>query len=61
MNDNIEPEPGALFQIEGPDEDGCMWLLKPDGRTIERQNLGQVAKVGTAMSRLGLLACSEDA
>ncbi len=34
-----EPEQDALFEIEGPDEDGCVWIcpigftsgLRPDG------------------------------
>lgn len=30
-----EPQ-GALFTIEGPDEDGCVWILV-DGETV---NLG---------------------
>ena len=25
MNDNDEAEQDAVFQIEGPDEDGCVW------------------------------------
>lgn len=25
-NDNDEPEQCALFDIEGPDEDNCVWL-----------------------------------
>ena len=24
----------ALFQLEGPDEDGCVWACSPDGRDI---------------------------
>ena len=38
MND--EPEQGALFQIEGPDEDGCVWICSADGRDVWCQNLG---------------------
>lgn len=26
-----EPEQEALFQIEGPDEDGCVWICSPHG------------------------------
>jgi hypothetical protein len=29
-----ETEQGALFQIEGPDEDGCVWACSPEGRDI---------------------------
>lgn len=27
-----EPEQGALFEIEGPDEDGCVWLCNEHGQ-----------------------------
>ena len=38
MND--EPEQGALFQIEGPDGDGCVWICSADWRDVWSQNLG---------------------
>lgn len=38
MNDG--PEQGALFRIEGPDEDGWVWACSPEGRDIWCQNLG---------------------
>lgn len=40
-NDNDEPEQGALFELEGPCEDGCVWLLAGD-TTL---NLGPKAAV----------------
>jgi hypothetical protein len=40
-----EPEQEALFQIEGPDEDGCVWACSPDGRDVLCQNLGPKEKV----------------
>jgi hypothetical protein len=41
----------ALFQIEGPDEDGCVWACSPEGRDIWCQNLGPTQKVAEVMSR----------
>jgi len=34
------PEQGALFRIEGPDEDGCVWICAEAGRDIWCHNLG---------------------
>jgi hypothetical protein len=34
------PEQKALFQIEGPDEDGCVWICSAEGRKVWCQNLG---------------------
>ena len=31
---------GALFEVEGPDEDGCVWACAPSGRDVWCQNLG---------------------
>ena len=55
MNDDEQGEPGAPYQIEGPDEQGFMWLCSPGAPVGKRQNLGPAAIVGSAMSRLGLL------
>jgi hypothetical protein len=33
----INPEQGALFEIEGPDEDFCLWLVsgtRPDAVVV---------------------------
>jgi hypothetical protein len=51
MNDNIEPEQDALFQIEGPDEDGCVWICSAAGRDVCCQNLGPAAKAAEVMSQ----------
>lgn len=34
------PEQQALFEIEGPDEDGCVWICSAQGRHVWCQNLG---------------------
>lgn len=35
----------ALFRIEGPDEDGCVWACSIDGKDVWSQNLGPAIKV----------------
>ena len=50
MNENHEAEQGALFQIEGPDEDGCVWVCSAGGRDVWCQNLGPAEKVAEALS-----------
>ena len=35
-----EPDQEALFEIEGPDEDGCVWICSAKGRDVWCQNLG---------------------
>jgi hypothetical protein len=42
---------GALFQIEGPDEDGCVWACSPEGRDTWCQNLGPKAQVVEVLSQ----------
>ncbi|MEP6982251.1 MAG: hypothetical protein ABI853_01225 [Sphingomicrobium sp.] len=44
-----ESEQQALFEIEGPDEDGCVWVCSPKGRGDWCQNLGPEDKVAEAM------------
>ena len=39
----------ALFQIEGPDEDGCVWACSPAGRDVWCQNLGPTDKVAEVL------------
>jgi hypothetical protein len=52
----------ALFQIEGPDEDGCVWACSPDGRDIWCQNLGPTKKVAEVFSQwLAAQDCYEGA
>jgi hypothetical protein len=60
MND--EPEQDALFQIEGPDEDGCVWACSVKGRDTWCQNLGPKDKVIEVLSRwLGEVDADENA
>ena len=47
---NDEPVQGALFEIEGPDEDGCVWICSVAGRTDWCQNLGPADKVAEVLS-----------
>ena len=49
MND--EPEQEALFNIEGPDEDGCVWICSAKGRAVWCENLGPKDKVAEALSQ----------
>jgi hypothetical protein len=46
-----EPEHEALFQIDGPDEDGCVWACSPAGRDVWCQNLGPRDKVVEVLSQ----------
>jgi hypothetical protein len=46
-----EPEQEALFQVEGPDEDGCVWICSPAGPDVWCQNLGPKDKAAEVMSR----------
>ncbi len=40
MAENDELEQGALFEIEGPDEDECVWLVSGSGPSATVVNLG---------------------
>jgi hypothetical protein len=44
-----EPAQGALFKLEGPDEDGCVWICSADGRDVWCQNLGPRDAAAQAM------------
>lgn len=46
-----EPEQEALFELQGPDEDGCVWACSPAGRDVWCTNLGPTEKVAEVMSR----------
>ena len=46
-----EPEQEALFELQGPDDDGCVWACSPKGRDVWCQNLGPVDKVAEVMSQ----------
>ena len=55
-----EPEQDALFQIEGPDEDGCVWICSAEGRDVWCQNLGPAEQVVEVMSQwLGSIDADE--
>jgi hypothetical protein len=47
-DDDCEQE--ALFEIEGPDEDGCVWLCSAEGRDVWCQNLGPRDKVAEKLT-----------
>ena len=46
-----EPEQGALFYIEGPDERGCVWIHGTNFAYPWSQNLGPADKVAEALSQ----------
>jgi hypothetical protein len=48
MND--EPEQEALFHIEGPDEDSCVWLVSGKGADQVVVNLGPREKVAEKLA-----------
>lgn len=45
-----EPEQGALFEIEGPDEDACVWLVAGKGENAVVVNLGPREAVATTLA-----------
>ena len=45
------PDQGALFRIEGPDEDGCVWICSASGRDVWCQNLGPFEPTAEAMTK----------
>ena len=46
-----EPEQEGLFELQGPDEHGCVWACSPEGRDIWCQNLGPTEKVAEVLSQ----------
>ena len=46
-----DPEQEALFELQGPDGDGCVWACSPPGRDVWCQNLGSADKVVDVMAR----------
>lgn len=46
-----QPDQAALFEIEGPDEDGCVWVVSTDRRNSWVQNLGPHEKVAEVLSQ----------
>ncbi len=56
------PKQEALFQIEGPDEDGFVWICSSEGRAVWCENLGPRKKVAEVLSRwLASQDCDEGA
>lgn len=51
LMESDEPEQSALFQIEGPDEHGCVWICSAEGRDIWCQSLGPAPKVAEVLSQ----------
>jgi hypothetical protein len=45
-----EPEQDALFYIEGPDEDGCVWIHSASSRDPWTKNLGPAQKAAEVLS-----------
>ena len=45
-----EPEQDALFYLEGPDEDGCVWICSADLPGQWCHNLGPANKVAELLS-----------
>ena len=46
-----EPDQEAPFELQGPDDDGCVWACSPEGRDVWCQNLGPTKKVVEVMSQ----------
>jgi hypothetical protein len=46
-----EPKQEALFCIEGPDEDGRVWICSTKGRDVWCQNLGPTAKAAEVLAK----------
>jgi hypothetical protein len=44
------PEQDALFYLEGPDEDGCVWICSADMPGQWCHNLGPADNVAQVMS-----------
>ena len=44
------PDQGPLFQLEGPDEDGCVWMCSTAGREVWCQKLGPLEPTAEAMA-----------
>ncbi len=49
MDDELDQE--ALFEIEGPDERGCVWIHGTGPRDTWIQNLGPADKVAEVLSQ----------
>ena len=51
MGAHSQAEQDALFQIEGPDEDGFVWACSNEGREVWCRNLGPAEKVAEVLSQ----------
>lgn len=50
-SENLDgPDQPALFRIEGPDEDGCVWICSSEGRDHWCANLGPEEKAAEVMA-----------
>ena len=57
-----EPQQDALFYLEGPDEDGCVWICSADVPGQWCHNLGPADKVAEVLSQwLGTIDYGENA
>ena len=45
-----EPEQEALFELQGPDDSGCVWACSPAGRDVWCQNLGSTGSVAAVLA-----------
>jgi hypothetical protein len=45
------PNKVALFEIEGPDGDGCVWICSAGGQDVWCQNLGPRDKVAEKLAQ----------
>ena len=51
------PDQEALFEIEGPDEDGCVWIGSPEGRLVsESRAKGQGSRSHVPVAGLDRLS-----
>lgn len=51
MSELEGPPQEATFNIEGPDEDGCVWICSTEGRDVWCRNLGPKDKAAEVMSQ----------
>ena len=47
----IEFEQEALFELQGPDEEGCVWACSPAGGDLWCQILGPTEKVADVLAK----------
>ena len=45
-----ENEQESLFEIDGPDEEGNVWIVSPEGRNVWSRNLGPQDRVAEVLS-----------